>query len=85
MTPKIVVGVAWLFGLVSLWMGGGILWTLGRTLFWILVVVHAVECVVFLPRLRAAGGSLRNHLVNTFLFGIVYVQTLPRLDSQAGA
>ena len=81
MTPKIVVGVAWLFGLLSLLMGGGTLWVVGRFVFWILVVVHAIECVVFLPRLRAAGGSLGNHLVQTFLFGIAHVQTLPRGES----
>lgn len=85
MTPKIVVGVAWLFGLLSLLMGGGTLWAVGRVVFWILVVVHAVECVVFLPRLRAAGGSLASQLVNTFLFGIAHVQTLPRPDSEGAA
>lgn len=85
MTPKIVVALAWLFGIVSLWMGGGTVWTVGRFVFWILVVVHAVECVAFLPRLRAAGGSLASHLVNTFVFGIAHVQTLPRPDSQGTA
>ena len=85
MTPKIIVGAAWLFGLLSLLMGGGAPWTVGRFVFWILVVVHAVECVVFLPRLRAAGGSLGSHLVNTFLFGIAHVQTLPRPDSHGTA
>ena len=85
MTPKIIVGIAWLFGLLSLLMGGGSLWAVGRFVFWILVVVHAIECIVFLPRLRAAGGSLGNHLVQTFLFGIAHVQTLPRPDSGGAA
>ena len=52
--------------------------------FWILVVVHAVECAVFLPRLRAAGGSLANHLVQTFLFGIAHVSTLPGAEESRG-
>lgn len=50
--------------------------TPGRRLFVALVVVHAIECLVFLPRLRAAGGSLGHHLVQTMLFGIVHVRTL---------
>ena len=49
----------------------------GRLLFPGLVIVHAVECVLFLPRLRAAGGSLGQHLVQTLLFGFVHVRTLP--------
>jgi uncharacterized protein YhhL (DUF1145 family) len=48
----------------------------GRFLLPALVLVHAVECVVFLPRLRAAGGSLVQHLVQTLLFGFVHVRTL---------
>ena len=48
----------------------------GRTLFVGLLVVHAIECVVFLPRLRAAGGSLAQHLLQTLLFGIVHLRTL---------
>ena len=82
MTPKIIVGAAWLFGLLSLAMGGGGVWTVGRFVFWFLLVAHAVECAVFLPRLRAAGGSLAGHLLQTFLFGIAHVQTLPRPDAE---
>ena len=53
-------------------------WTVpGQRLFVGLAVVHAIECAVFLPRLRAAGGSLGQHLVQTFLFGVVHVRTLP--------
>jgi len=44
--------------------------------FWIMVVVHAIECVVFLPRLRRAGGSLGAHLVQTFLFGVLHLRSL---------
>ena len=48
----------------------------GQRLFWGLVIVHAIECVVFLPKLRAAGGSLGNHLVQTMLFGILHARNL---------
>ena len=39
-----------------------------------LLIVHAIECLVFLPRLRAAGGSLGHHLVQTLLFGFLHVR-----------
>jgi uncharacterized protein YhhL (DUF1145 family) len=75
---KVGVGAAWLIGLASLLLGsGGDLARWGGLLLGILVVAHAIECVMFLPRLRAAGGSLPNHLLQTFLFGIAHLRTLP--------
>lgn len=52
--------------------------TAGRWLFWVLQAAHAIECLVFWPRLRAAPGSRLGHIVNTMLFGIVHVKSLPR-------
>jgi hypothetical protein len=40
--------------------------------------VHAVEAVAFLPRLRAAGGSLAGQVAQTLLFGFLHVGGLPR-------
>lgn len=52
-------------------------WTVpARRLFIALIVVHAVECVAFLPRLRAAGGSLGQHVAQTMLFGFLHLRTL---------
>jgi len=51
---------------------------MGRMIFLALLAVHAVEAVVFLPRLRAAGGSLASHVVQTLLFGFLHVGRLPR-------
>lgn len=74
---KIAVIVAWLWGLASFFVAPeSTVSSAGRLVFGFLVVAHAVECVVFLPRLRAAGGSLGHHLVQTFLFGIVHVRGL---------
>ena len=48
----------------------------GQRLFWGLVIVHAIECVVFLPRLRRAGGSLAHHLVQTMIFGMFHARSV---------
>jgi uncharacterized protein YhhL (DUF1145 family) len=48
----------------------------GQRLFWGLLIVHAIECVVFLPKLRRAGGSLAHHLVQTMLFGILHARNV---------
>jgi uncharacterized protein YhhL (DUF1145 family) len=47
-----------------------------QRLFWGLLIVHAIECVVFLPKLRRAGGSLGNHLLQTMLFGILHARNV---------
>jgi uncharacterized protein YhhL (DUF1145 family) len=49
---------------------------LGQRLFWGILIVHAIECVVFLPRLRRAGGSLAHHLGQTMLFGILHARNV---------
>jgi uncharacterized protein YhhL (DUF1145 family) len=76
--PKWIVLGAWLLGaLCFLAPGAGGLVAVGRTIFWMLVVVHAIECVIFLPRLRRAPGSLARHLQQTFLYGILHVREIP--------
>jgi uncharacterized protein YhhL (DUF1145 family) len=46
----------------------------GQMLFIGLVVVHAIEFLVFLPKLRSAGGSLGHHFVQTMLFGFIHLR-----------
>ncbi len=79
---KIIVGVIWLWSVLCLLAPSLPLASVGGFVFWILVVVHAIECAVFLPRLRRAGGSLGHHLVQTFLFGIAHLSTL-RAEAEA--
>jgi len=83
--PKWVVLGAWGLGALSfLGPGEAGLISFGRTLFWVLVVVHAIECLVFLPRLRRAPGSLASHLRQTFLFGILHVREIPASQDAGG-
>lgn len=83
--PKWVVLVAWLLGAASLLLPREVaLVGLGRAIFWTLAVVHAIECLVFLPRLRRAPGSLASHLRQTFLFGILHVRELPASQGVGG-
>jgi uncharacterized protein YhhL (DUF1145 family) len=79
MSPlKLVLVPVWVLCLLALFVpGDSAALVLGRRLFVFLVVAHAIECVVFLGRLRRAPGSLAAHLLQTFLFGIVHVRGLP--------
>ncbi|MDJ0864888.1 MAG: hypothetical protein QNK03_02190 [Myxococcota bacterium] len=74
---KIPVAMAWIWGIGSLFVAAEstAAW-LGRWVLVALAVSHAIECVVFLPKLRRAGGSLANHLAQTFVFGVAHVGTL---------
>ena len=75
---KLLVLLAWLGSALAFLLPDGHAWAPpGRTLLAVLLGVHAVEALAFLPRLRAAGGSLAGHLIQTLLFGFLHVGTLP--------
>ena len=42
----------------------------------ILVVVHAIEAVVFFKLCQSAQGSLPGHLLSVFLFGVFHVKEI---------
>ncbi len=77
-TPQKLLIPVWLFAIACLFASSqALVFTLGRWTFWLMLAAHVVESLLFLPRLRAAGGPLGPHLVRTMVFGMFYVQTLP--------
>lgn len=82
---KKIVGSVWILALAGAVFANSTLATLCNVVLAILVVAHAVECVVFLPKLRRAPGSLAGHLWQTFLFGVAHVGALPTDDGSAGS
>jgi len=73
----LVLGV-WVFAIVGTLMGeGSTMSKVATGTLWFLVIAHALECVIFSSRIRAAGGSLMHHLVQTMIFGLFHIQTLP--------
>jgi uncharacterized protein YhhL (DUF1145 family) len=73
--PKIGVAVIWIACLASfLAEPGSTAGQIGRVVFWVLVVVHAIECAAFSRLLKRAPGSLGRHLVETFVFGMFHVK-----------
>lgn len=77
--PKLLILGVWILCLVAVLMGGGG-WFLGlcRRVFWFMIVVHGIECLVFLGRLRRAPGPLASHLAETLLFGFLHVRELSK-------
>lgn len=56
---------------------GSTLATWGRIGFVLMAVAHVIEFAVFLPRIKAAGGPLGGHFVQTLIFGMFHIGTLP--------
>ena len=57
--------------------------TIARWVFWILLGAHVVECVIFREKLSAAPGSMGSKVMNTLVFGVLYLQTLPEPGSSS--
>ena len=73
---KAVVIALWIACIACFFLPESSLTSMGQRLFFGLVIVHAIECVVFLPKLRRAGGSLGSHLAQTMIFGLFYARGL---------
>lgn len=75
---KAIVGATWLLATACFFppLESSSLAGFGRSLFGVLAIVHAIECVAFLGVLRTSGRPLAGELWQTFLFGIVHVSAL---------
>ena len=83
---KPAVAVLWLLCIAAFFVApASTVSSFGRGLFWLLAVVHAIECAVFFPVLRKAPGPLLRHLLRTFVFGILYVRDVRPLVSEGPA
>jgi len=84
-TAKTILGATWLFTTACFFppLESTSLAGFGRTLFTVLAVVHAVECIAFLGVLRKSPRPLYVELWQTFLFGIVHV-SIVRNELSAG-
>jgi uncharacterized protein YhhL (DUF1145 family) len=81
-TAKAVVLGAWIFLFSCFFVATGSTVSLvGRVGFWLMAATHVVECVVFLPALRRAPGSLVGHLLRTMLFGVFHIREVRALVS----
>lgn len=82
---KFMIGL-WIFCALSFvppFSGFGIA-PLGRSLAGLLLVVHAIECVVFLKTLRASGRPLLGELGQTLLFGVLHYRELKLAEERGG-
>ncbi len=83
---KIPVIILWLVCVSSfLFESGSAFATYGQLAFWCLVVVHAIECLIYLPTILHSKGPFLGHLFNTFIFGFFYfIELRSRLAEKPG-
>lgn len=74
---KILLVLTWLFCVGSMFFApvNSPAGAWGTRIFRVLLIAHAIECVVFLPKLRKLPGSLGSHLLQTMVFGIVHLRS----------
>ncbi len=80
MAPKTIIGIVWLYCALA-FVAPVPLEGIARGVFLLMLVAHVVECIVFLPRMRAAGGSLGHHITQVMLFGVLHARTLPEANA----
>ena len=73
LVAKLLVGLTW-FAAASafLFPPSSTFGQLGRLLFYLLLVVHAVECAVFFRTLKRTGRPLRSELARTLFYGVAH-------------
>lgn len=76
--PKLALLGFWGVLIVVAAVAGGTLATAARVMLGVLVIGHVAECVIFISRLRQAGGSLPGQLLQTLVFGLFHLRELPR-------
>jgi len=83
--PRIALLGVWLLLAAAFLVGGdSTLAYYARIGFWVMAGVHVLECLVFLPLLRRAPGSLGGHLANTLVFGVLHVRELREAEAGTG-
>jgi hypothetical protein len=63
--------------------GSGWIATVGQWTFGLTFVAHVVECFINRSLFERAGGSMRNHFVQTLIYGLFYWMPIKkRLESE---
>ena len=82
---KMFLIVIWAYGLASFFIAPeSTVAGVGRLVFWGMAAIHVIECAVFFPAIRRAGGSLGSHLAQVFAFGFLHLQAIGAFAKPGG-
>jgi len=66
------VWVLWIGAALAMFLATGLIATIGRVLFWLLVIAHFIEFLMKRDLFARAGGSMGNHFVQTMIYGLFH-------------
>ena len=75
--------ILWFVLVALMLLASGWLASIGKFVFWLLVVVHIAEFFVKKDVLEKAGGSMGKHFVQTLIYGMFHWQPLE--EAQQGS
>jgi uncharacterized protein YhhL (DUF1145 family) len=79
---KIITLIIWAVCACCLVITNDSIWvTTGIALFWVLLVSHLLEFVIYLPKLRKMDGSMPIYFINIMLFGVFYWNEIKPADN----
>ena len=55
-----------------------------RFAFWLMLAAHAVEFSLFSSRLTRAPGPLAAHFLQTMVFGVLHIRSVPLGEEEGG-
>ncbi len=64
-------------GVIAMWVvlaAGLVFGGVFRTIFFVVLAIHGLEFLIFLPMLKKAPGTLGHHFVQTVIFGVAHYQ-----------
>ncbi|MFK7894608.1 MAG: hypothetical protein AB8G23_02165 [Myxococcota bacterium] len=70
------VWVLWIGAILAMLLASGMVATIGRWTFWLLIVVHFAEFVLKRDVFKQVGGSMGNHFVQTMIYGLFHWRPL---------
>lgn len=78
------VWVLWIGSLAAMLLGSGWIATIGQWAFGLTFVAHLVEFIVHRKLFERAGGSMRDHFVQTMIYGLFHWTPIKeRLEAEA--
>jgi hypothetical protein len=78
------VWLIWLGSAAAMLFGSGSLSTFGHAVFWLTLLAHLAEFVVYRPLFARAGGSMGHHFVQTLIYGLFHWTPIKRRLESAG-
>lgn len=77
------VWILWIGAVAAMLLASGWLATIGRWVFWLLIVAHLAEFILKRDVMARAGGSMGHHFVQTMIYGLFHWKPLEEAQGES--